>query len=455
MDDLSASLRRETVLYAAATTVSGLVMLAVLPFMSTALTPGQAGEVGSLRSIADVFGGIAVLGLPAGLLKYWQDGSTDRRRLLLMAILLPAAACAVLAAALIPVAGSVAGLLRLSSPGLLVHGVLLGAATALVQVVLTIYRGDGRAWSYFTIQSARGIASVLLLAILVWEGISGVSTFLLARWAPALAAAAVAAVMAVSFSRSGGAPPNGLMRFSLPLVPAGLALLVLSSADMLMLRAMDIDPSESGFYEWASTAALALTPFTLGFGMAWQRHIFREGRPDYDALGRSSLRFILVALEAAMLLALASPEIVSIVGGEEYLPAARVLPMLAGANALYAFFLVAQTGPMLSGRTWWIAFVTIIGAAANIVFNARLIPLFGATGAALATLGTNMFMAACLFWLGRKSFPVSIPVMLPLMIAAMCLGIAGQPPLVTRLLIAAGGTAAIAWVLVLLRRASS
>ena len=60
------ALKRETILYAAATTVGGLAMLAFLPFMSASLSAGEAGAVGSLRTLADVVAGIAVLGaIPA------------------------------------------------------------------------------------------------------------------------------------------------------------------------------------------------------------------------------------------------------------------------------------------------------------------------------------------------------------------------------------------------------
>ena len=51
--------------------------------------------------------------------------------------------------------------------------------------------------------------------------------------------------------------------------------------------------------------------------------------------------------------------------------------------------------------------MTLFGAMLNIGFNFRLIPVAGAMGAAFATLGTNLFMALSLFWLGRKVFPIS------------------------------------------------
>ncbi|NLP04866.1 lipopolysaccharide biosynthesis protein [Candidatus Fermentibacteria bacterium] len=449
------ALKRETVLYAAATTVGGLAMLAFLPFMSASLSAEEAGAVGSLRTLADVVAGIAVLGFPTGMMRYWQDGATSRRHLLRLAVILPFAAAAVLGGLLLLFRDAVCNLLRLETPSLLLHGFLLGAGAAMVQVLASPLRAEGRAGSYLAVQSVRTAASVVLLVILLGRGGPGVTPFLASRWAPALVASLALLVMAVPLAKREGKPPSGLLRFSLPFVPSGLALLVLQSADMTMLRSIGGDLGQSGYYEWATSACMILAPLTQGFGMAWLRHIFRdrESRNDPGRMGRSALQFVVLALLAAAILSLAAPELASALGGEAFAPAGRVIPLLAGANALYALFVVAQTGPLLSGRTDWIALVTILGAGANILFNARLIPLYGAQGAALATLGTNVFMAGSLFWTGRRAFPVSFPVISVLMLLAALLGPVSQLPLGFRAGIAAAGTAAALSLVSALRRA--
>ncbi len=135
-----------------------------------------------------------------------------------------------------------------------------------------------------------------------------------------------------------------------------------------------------------------------------------------DELGRSALLFMVTVNWAAMILALLSREITSVFGGGAWLPAADVLPWLAGSAALYALFVIAQTAPLLTGQTRYIGWMTAFGAVLNIGFNYRLIPVAGAVGAAFATLGTNMFMAVSLFWLGRKVFPVNFFAILILVI---------------------------------------
>lgn len=424
-------LGRETLLYGLSTVVSGLVMLAFLPFMSTRLDAAEAGEVGTLRILAEVLAGVMVLGLPVGIVRMWQKEGISKRALVAKASI--GCASAGLAAGLLCTAfGREAGsLLNLSLPSGILHAFLLGLGAALVQVALSFHRADGRPVSYFLVQASRGLLSLALLPVLFMAGTGRIESFLMARWIPALLAAAAALLLAFRFAPGSGGGAVGLFRYSLPLMPAGLALLILSSADMIMLRAMAPDLSESGYYEWASSACMALTPLTIGFGMAWHRHIFSlRGVPGGLAkLGRHSLVFVIALEAAAMLLALLSREAVSLVGGAEYAGAARVLPILAGSSALYGVYLVAQTGPLLEGRTWLVALTTIFGAAGNLAFNYRLIPEYGASGAALATLGTNLFMSASLFWSGRGGFPVNALAVVAIMAVPSAMGPLSTLPL--------------------------
>ena len=196
---------------------------------------------------------------------------------------------------------AVCALLRLEPPSLLLHGFLLGAGAALVQVLASPLRAEGRAGAYLAVQSVRTVASVALLVILLGRAGPGVTPFLASRWAPAIAASLALLVMAVPLAKRGGNAPSGLLRFSLPFVPSGLALLVLQSADMTMLRSIGGDLDQSGYYEWATSACMILAPLTQGFGMAWLRHIFRDpgSRSDPGRMGRSALQFVVLALLAA------------------------------------------------------------------------------------------------------------------------------------------------------------
>ncbi len=408
-------LSRETVFYALAMVFSGMVQVAFLPFISRYLTADAAGELGTLRIIAEAIGGIVVLGLPTALIRAWHRTS-QHRSILVRAITFPLVPSFLMVAAVLLLQGFLKSFLNLQHPDYIFHAILLGTGIAYVQIALTLPRADGLAGRYLIFQLIRGLAALGLLILLLYShAMDSIPSFMTARWAPSFLIAFAAVVM--MWKRTAHSKryktveglTGEILGFSLPLIPATLSMIVLSSADMFMLRSIYPDMAESGYYEWASRACLVLMPMILGFNMAWKRFIFRKKRTGgtLAELGRTGLLFMLLVNWISLLLAMSSGWIVPLVGGENFLPALRVLPTLAGAVALYGLFLVSQTGCLLTGQTKFIAGMTLFGAMLNIGFNFRLIPVAGALGAAFATLGTNLFMALSLFWLGRKVFPIN------------------------------------------------
>jgi O-antigen/teichoic acid export membrane protein len=453
-------LAKETLLYSLAMLVSGLVQFAFLPFMSRLLSPEQAGELGVVRIISEIIAGVVVLGLPTSIIRAYHQ--TDAHRAVLTrSILLPFIPIAVTSVLFLALGSWLSVFLHITNPVLLLHAMILGTSIALLQIALSMPRAKGMAGIYFAIQFARGILSLGLLLVLLRlvNPSRSIESFLMARWIPTVAAALFSFIFVWKVTRSTAsfAAPADLsgkmLAFSLPLVPASIALLVLSSADMFMLRTMSPDLSQSGWYEWASRAVLVLTPLTLGFGMAWQRYIFRKKTEGgkMEELGRSALLFMVTVNWSSMILAILSNEIVCVFGGGAWLPAAEVLPWIAGSTAMYALFTIAQTAPLLTGQTRYIGWMTAFGALLNIGFNMRLIPVAGASGAAFATLAANMFMALSLFWLGRKVFPVSFFAVVVMVIVPVFSGpLAGMAP-AARVIAILAGTAVTVLIIQVLR----
>ena len=441
-------LSRESAFYALAMVFSGMVQVAFLPFISRYLTADAAGELGILRILAEAIAGIVVLGLPTALIRAWHR-TTQHRAVLLRGITFPIIPTMLMIAAVLLLQGFLRSFLNLQHPDYLLHAILLGTGIAYVQIALSIPRADGLAGRYLILQLIRGVMALGLLALLLYSGtMDTIPSFMTARWAPSFLIAFAAVVLmwkktADSKKLKGS---EGLTReilsFSLPLIPATLSMIVLSSADMFMLRSILPDMAQSGYYEWASRACLVLMPMILGFNMAWKRFIFRKKRTGgtLAELGRAGLLFMLLVNWGSLILAMSSPWIVPLVGGGQFLPAARVLPTLSGAVALYGLFLISQTGCLLTGQTRFIAGMTLFGAMLNIGFNFRLIPIAGALGAAFATLGTNLFMALSLFWLGRKVFPISFFVVVLTVLPPIALGPMANLSPVLRMIIVLAAT---------------
>lgn len=456
----SRDLSRETVMYSLAMVFSGLVQVAFLPFMSSFLSAAEAGELGTLRIIAEAIAGIVVLGLPTALIRAWQR-STAHRAILVRALVFPLVPTLAMVLLVFLLRGVLVSSLSLEHSGYLVHAVLLGAGIAYSQIALSLPRAEGLAGSYLAMQLTRGLAALGALAVLLYlTDIAPVPSFMTARWGPSLLLALFAVLMmwrrtsGTSGDDGGSSLNREILGFSIPLVPATLSMIVLSSADMFMLRSIHPDLAQSGYYEWASRAGLTLMPMVMGFNMAWKRFIFRKKDTGgtLGELGRAGLLFMVMVNWSSLVLAMSAAWLVPLVGGPDYLPAAGVLPTLAGAGALYGLFLISQTGCLLTGQTRFIAWMTLFGALLNIGFNFRLIPIAGALGAAFATLATNLFMSLSLFWLGRNVFPISFPVVMLTAIVPVAYGPLGNLPPAWRTVAVIAGTLVTVTVIGYLRK---
>ena len=455
-------LKRETTSYALSLAFGGLVQLAFLPFISRFLNASETGELGILVTASGVMAALITIGLPTALIRTWQK-TTAHRALMRRGLFIPLIPAAVILAVTVIFPDFLMSLMKLDNREILIHAVFLAISAAFVLLSFSFIRADGRSRLYLILSIVRGVLMLLLLGFFLYTGRSGIRAFLTARWIPSAAVALFAAfymflkIRNIEQKEDTRGLTGNILGFGLPLLPASLALLVLSSADMFMLRHLYPDPSASGYYYWASIACLTLTPLIAGFEMGWHRFIFRLKRTggNMGELGRAAMLFLVLVVWAAWMIGLLAPELVFLIGGFKFNQVSSILPTLAGATAMYAVFLVSQTGPLLTGQTRFIAGMTFFGALLNIGFNYRLIPVAGALGAAFATLATNLFMALSLFWLGRKVVPISAFSIIIIVIPLIALGPLSHLDSVVRSLLVLASSFVTGAVIFLLRSVSS
>jgi O-antigen/teichoic acid export membrane protein len=122
-------------------------------------------------------------------------------------------------------------------------------------------------------------------------------------------------------------------------------------------------------------------------------------------------RYSFMALLPFALMILAFAEtMISMIFTSEYAPAANALRFLIVGSL---FYLIAQNNfSVLSGigRPLTVAKITIFGAILNIILNVVLIPVFGISGAAMATSTSYVIMAFASILAVRKRIQLRFPV---------------------------------------------
>lgn len=178
-----------------------------------------------------------------------------------------------------------------------------------------------------------------------------------------------------------------------------LAQVVFSNADITMLGLMRSD-YEVGLY----TAAIRIYTYVgqLMASILWvvmPRLSMYYAEKDYDQIN-PLLRKILCYLVALGLpcvvgICAMAPEILMVIGGEEYLaavPALRIL-MIALLFSLFGGSFIGNVIMLTSNREKIFLVVCCITAVVNVVLNGLLIPFFGITAAA----GTTAFSSLLIF----------------------------------------------------------
>jgi O-antigen/teichoic acid export membrane protein len=197
---------------------------------------------------------------------------------------------------------------------------------------------------------------------------------------------------------------KSMLKFGLPLVPAVLGATTLTFADRYFLRYFrSLD--EVGLYDigyrFGMVMGLAITAVQMAWPPAMYTVARRENAREFYALFLTYFFFGLCFL--AMALILFSQDIVRAMGWEK---AAPVVPWIVVSYVCWGVQAVANVGVNLKKKTHHQAAVIVAGAGLNLLLNRLLIPGYGATGAAAATLVSYALIAVCAAAVSLRLYPI-------------------------------------------------
>lgn len=255
---------------------------------------------------------------------------------------------------------------------------------------------------------ARNTGFVAGLAMRVTVVLAGGSLVALAAAEP-VGAAVGAILLVVIFRRHGfhlgiehwdAAEARALMRASWPLLFAGLAIVVYTRIDQVMLERLGgEDSTQVGLY----AAALRLSEVWYFVPMAIVTAVFphivtskKEGQAVYLArLGRLFGLMSAIALAVAIPTTFVSPWVIGLLYGPRFAAAAPILSIHIWTTLFVFWGVVGETWYLNEGLTHLSLWRTLAAAAVNVALNLVWIPRYGGLGAAVATLVAQL----CAGWL--------------------------------------------------------
>jgi O-antigen/teichoic acid export membrane protein len=383
----------------------------LLPIYLRCLTPADYGVLELVGRLAETVAALLLLGgFRQALFTFYQQAGDEleRRRVVAGAYALIAGAGlagALVVTALTPwLSGDDLSPLMLH---LAVVGILLEPFSLLP---LTLIQARVESRTYVVVVVGQFLLRVGLCILLVrvyrW-GVTG-----------ALAATAVTGVVfglglsARELARGVAWPEAARLRamvaFALPLLPTGVCFFVMHNGDRFFLAAY-ATKAEIGTYALGYKLAMVVRLFSLvPLYMVWSSRMYAVAEePDAPAqFGRAFTRILAAYLLAGLGVCLFAPEIIGVLGGADYAPAAAAVVPIALACGFQAAATLMDTAFFLRRRTGLKLGVTAAATAAMLLLYAVLIPPFGTAGAALATVGGFAFLAPATYFATQSLFPV-------------------------------------------------
>jgi len=176
---------------------------------------------------------------------------------------------------------------------------------------------------------------------------------------------------------------------------AALMVVVIQNTDHIMLTSM-VSKAENGYYSAAITSAgVAQFVFTAIIDSFRPMVLSSKKKDEIEYENNiSRLYGIIVYLSIAQSLAFTifAPIIIKLLYGSEYILAIPVLQILTWYRAFSFMGTIRNIWLLAEEKQKYLPFINLVGVVMNIAINALLIPVWGACGAAVASLITQIVM---------------------------------------------------------------
>ena len=396
--------------YTAASIISKLIAVALLPLYTRYLTPSDYGAAEVMFSAVVAMSIIIRLGVVEALLRFYYKEGEDPDKVVSTSFATLFWAGLISVIVLFPFAGQISELLlgepnatlaRIAIPGLFV--------LTLSEYLLTIFRLDERARAFFVVTMLSVLITIPVTVILVVPLDLGAEGLLLGSYGTGLGV--VLGLIFYHRHRLRLLPDRPLLKrmmaFGLPTMPAELSLYSLSFIDRILI-ARTLGLAEAGLYSIAIKMSQGIAVLVRGFQLAFPPLAYSiqdddEARRAYSAV---VTWFVLIMSFVVSFLWLIAPWIVGLLAAPEFAEAADVVGPVSAGAALYALYMVLLVVLGRTGRTEYNLPATGAGLIANVGLNLLLLPVWGLIGAGVSLVASYLVVVVLMYVFTQRLFPV-------------------------------------------------
>lgn len=403
------SLFRDTVLYGFSAALSRSVGLLIMPVIARWLGVVEYGVVAMTGVIAAVVTVLADLQISAGMGRHYYEQADGRdRKCWIGTGFWVIASMSLLASTVLVTTGKPVSAFLFGQPGFQ-DAVWIVACQVPFQTLLAyllyVLRLAGRLPAYIAssaVASVGGaVTSILLVtqADLGWRGaVIGIALGQLLGFFPALFWTRNVLGLTIS-------PPalRSMLAYGLPALPAVVGGVVQQAFGVVFLGRF-LSLGDVGVYSVGLRVSQVVSVLRTSFGLSWHPYILKS---LHDKTARDACRVGLgvyfgLTLPALALLTLFAPEIVQVLAGPMYAPAAAVLPVVCLGEFLFGLVPIVNTGIIASKRTYLASCAYAVSVAVTVGGTIAFGKTHGPLGAGMALMAGRLVHVIATEWFSRS-----------------------------------------------------
>lgn len=394
-------LGKHSAIYGLGGVFNAILGLILLPIYTRFLTPADYGILSLLMITLSVLGVVVQMGLGSAMFREVIYRGTDRRVVQRTVLLFYAVEAVAVYAVLYLLAPVLSELIFTSRA--YVYPLRLISATVVLGTVHTVLTASlrlrERSFSFSLLAALRLVVGATLNIYFVAILRRGVNGLILAGLIQeALFAAINLGVLFPELrARISGAALRRLLVYGVPLVPFGIARLVMTSADRYFLQHLSTT-TEVGLYSLGYNLGMVVNLAVTAIQLAWPARMFEIAKgPDAEEKFSRMLTYYLLTMGfLALVISTLAPEALIVLATPAFYGAASVVPLIALSYILYGAMYITNTGLETANKIKWMSPAIVAAAVLNLVLNYLWIPGYGMMGAAWATLASYLVLFAIL-----------------------------------------------------------
>ncbi len=248
-----------------------------------------------------------------------------------------------------------------------------------------------------------------VVSLLAYAAVSGYKIFLLASrkeiyWfavSNALDYLLISLSLLCIYKKAGGARlkwswerAKRMLAVSRYYIFSGLMVVIFAQTDRIMLKLM-IGDAQTGYYS-AAVNCVSATSFLFAAVIDSMRpFILANKQKGQDIYENSVIQlYVLIVYPAvivSLLLTVCAEPVIYLLYGREYASSVLILRILAWYTTFSYYGGAKDVWILSEGKQNYLFFLNTAGAVMNVVLNYKMIPVYGASGAAVASLVTQFF----------------------------------------------------------------